>query len=89
MVERESKRAELPFVPARPESEDEPPSADLVNGIGHLGEQRRIAPTRAGDERAQSDPVGDGRDRGEQRPPLPHPGGCAIVGVEHQMIGNP
>jgi hypothetical protein len=77
----------LPFGPARPEPQDQPPAADLVDRVGHLREQRRIPEAGAGDERAEFDPPGGGGERGQQGPALP--GADRAAGVEpevHQQV---
>ena len=56
MVVREAERAELGLVPARTETQDEPAAADLVDGGGLLGEERRVVEVRARDERPELDP---------------------------------
>jgi hypothetical protein len=66
-VERQTERLELGSVPPRPQTEGQPPSADLVHGGCHLGEDRRVAERGAGNERSESDPGRRGRDRREER----------------------
>ena len=61
----------LVFRPYAAESGDEPPSTDLVDRVGHLGQERRVAVVRIGDERPDQDP---GRRNGHgrrDRPALP------------------
>jgi hypothetical protein len=60
-------------VPSGTKAEDQPARTHLVDGIGHLGEQRRVAERRAHDQRPELDArrgLGQGR---EQRPTLPDP----------------
>ena len=38
------------FVPSCAEAEDQPASADVIDGTGHVGEQVRVAVTDTGDE---------------------------------------
>ena len=37
------------------QAEDEPATADLIDRVGHLGQQRRVAIRGAGDQRAECD----------------------------------
>ncbi len=43
VVEGHAERPKLRFVSARAQPEDQAPPAHLVQGIGQLGEQRRVA----------------------------------------------
>ena len=54
VVEREAERVVLRSVPARPEAQDETPGADLVQGDGHLGQQRRVPEAGAQDPGADA-----------------------------------
>src|SRR5438128_6962592 len=71
MVVREAIRFELELVPPGAEPEDQPAPADLVDGRGDLGEHCRVVEVRTGDQRAELDPTGNRRKRGERRPCLP------------------
>ena len=73
VVEGKAEGAVLRLVPARAETEDQPAAADLVDGVGHLGQQGRVAETGADDQGAELDPPGGGRQRREERPALPGP----------------
>src|SRR3954468_9732853 len=53
--------------PARSDTEDEPPVADVVDGARHVGEQARVAVRVARDERAELRGRRLRRDRAEQR----------------------
>ena len=61
------------LVPAGAEAEDEATAGDFVDGVGDLGQQRRVAVTGAGDEGTDLDARGDGGERGDVRPALPRP----------------
>ena len=71
VVEGVAEGAVLRLVPAGAEAQDQPAAADLVDRVGHLRQQRRVAEAGADDERADLDPLGDGGQRGQQRPALP------------------
>ena len=77
VVQPAAGRAELVAVlvvvalePARPDAEDEPAAADVVDGPGHVGEQLRVAVAVAGDQRADLDPRGRLGPGAEHRPAL-------------------
>src|SRR3954447_5041305 len=55
MVEGEAEGAVFRRVPAGAEREDQAATADLVDSVGHLGQQRRVAKARAGHQRRQLD----------------------------------
>ena len=50
-------------------------TADLVDRVGHLGEQSRITESGAGDKRAELDPLSDSRERGRSENPSQTPSG--------------
>ena len=64
--------AVLVLVPARPDAEDQPSVADVVDGHRLLGQQGRVAERVARDEDAEPDPTRPDSDRGEERPGLGH-----------------
>ena len=55
---------------ARPDAEDQPPSADVVDGARHVGEQVRVAVTDAGDKEPDLGVRGDLTPRRERGPAL-------------------
>jgi hypothetical protein len=57
-------------VPARADTHDEPPSAELLEGGAHLREQRRVAEALAQDQVAVSQPRKSSRQVGQQGPAL-------------------
>ena len=71
VVKRVAKCAELRLMPAGAETEDQSAAADLVDRVGHLGEQSRITESGAGDKHAELDPFGDSSERGQKRKSLP------------------
>ena len=89
VVVRVAERPELGLVPAGPEAEHQPASADLVDGHRLLGEQRRVVEARAGDERAELHPARDRGDRREGRPRLPRPARLAIRPAIEQVLAEP
>ena len=75
-------------MPARAESQHEPSAAYLVDGLGHLGQQRRAPEPNARNERADLHPCGTGRQCREQRPALPRAMRFLAFGFEYQVIGH-
>ena len=73
MVEREAERAVLGLVPAGSETEDQPSSADLVDGRRLLRQHRRGMEARRCDERTELDPRRGRRQGSQHRPALPGP----------------
>ena len=71
IVERVAEGAELGFHVTGAEAQDEPAVADLVYGVGHLGEQRGIAKARAGYKGAEFDAVRGRGERCENGPAFP------------------
>src|SRR5215217_3433552 len=71
VVVGESEGRVLGFMPAGTETEDQPAAADLVDGVGHLGNQSRIAEAGAGYERTDLESPGRGGKCGQQRPGIP------------------
>ena len=66
-------------------------SADFINCVRHLGQQGRIAETRADNERAELDARCDGRQRREYRPTVQQATRwpVRIAEVEDQMVWHP
>src|SRR5205823_4239318 len=60
-------------------------ATDLVERVGHLGQQGRLAEAGAGNERPECDSPGDGRERAQQRPGLPAPARLALRNDEGAM----
>src|SRR3989304_10102709 len=71
MVERESECSILGLVPPRPEPQDQPAAADLVDGGRLLGQDGRVVERDAGHERPEIDSLGDAGGGGPGRPGLP------------------
>jgi hypothetical protein len=83
------------LLPAGPQAEDQAAAADLLERVGHLGQQGRVAKAGAGDERAEGDALGDHGQRAEQRPGLVRAVAPAVrdhdrrrVAVD-QVVGHP
>ncbi len=100
MVERVAKGDVLRLVPTGAETENEAPTGDLVDGIGDLRQQGRVAERGAAHQRADLDPGGHRRQSGEQGPALPRSlhllSGEAIDevvrvpdGIEAELLGHP
>ena len=70
VVLREPERVVLRVVPPGPEAEDQPSTAHLVGGRGHLGHERGVAEARAQDERADLDAFGRGGEGAHDGPGL-------------------
>ena len=89
VVVRQAEGAVLGLVPAGAEAEDEAAAADLGDRRRHLREQAGRVEARAGDERAERDPLGHGGECGEQGPGLPRAAlGTTVTAVE-EMIAEP
>ena len=70
VVKRVAVGGELRFVPAGAEGEDQAAAADLVEGVGDLGEERGVAEGRAEHDRAKFHAGGrHGSARGRSNPP--------------------
>src|SRR5512146_2243880 len=89
MVERIAERLILRLMPARAESQDEAPVADLVQAVGHLRQQRGIAERRGGDERAERDAVCDGGERAQEREDFPGAKLLRVWSPEDQVVRQP
>ena len=88
-LERHAERRELGLVPAGAQAEDEPPTADLVERLGHLREQRRVPQRHRRDVGAEPDPRhGDG-ERREQRHGFPGPAPRDRRVAEPEVVGDP
>ena len=68
-----AKGAVVDLVIARADPEDGAAAADRVDGVGHLGEQRRVAESHAEHQGAELDGLGAGRQGGNLRPAFPQP----------------
>src|SRR5581483_2522345 len=89
MVVGEPERPVLGLVPPRAEAEDEPAAADLGDRRRHLRQQPGWVEARAGDERSERHPLGDSRQRREQRPDLPGAALVASVAAVEQVVAEP
>ena len=65
-----SRTRRSPLEPARPDAEDQPAVAHVVDGAGHVGEQFGVAVAVAGDQRADLDAAGLLGPGAEHRPAL-------------------
>ncbi len=63
--------AVLELVVTGAQPEDQPPVADLIDGIGHLGKQGRIAEPHAEHQGTEFHFARRGSESGQQRPALP------------------
>src|SRR5207302_485867 len=77
------------LVPSRAKSEDQPSTADLIHGGGHLGEHRRVVKARGGDKRPDCDSAGHGRDARQHRPCLPRSACSMDIVAIKEMIAKP
>ena len=92
MVEGIAEGMVLRLVPAGAEPEDQPAAGDLLDRVRHLGQQGRVAETGATDQRADLDPLGDGRHAAQQRPAFPGAQVSVVAGesaIKQEMIRNP
>jgi len=95
VVERVAEGVVLGLVPAGAEAEQQAPAAHVVEGVGDLGEQGRVAEAVAGDEWPDGGGGGGLGDGAEQREGLPDAARLALVhddraGVaEDQVVRNP
>ena len=88
MIERIAEHREFRLVPARAEAQDQPTAAHLVDCIGHLGKECRVAERRAHDQRSQLDASRRLRQSRKQRPGLPDTTSLTIP-LEEEMVGDP
>lgn len=70
-VEWVAERPKFRFVPAGPEAEDQPATADFVDRVRHFGQEGRITEVCADDDRSGFDTLGNRRQRRQDRPALP------------------
>lgn len=89
MVEGEAKGPVLGLVPAGAQPQDQPPPADLVHGMGHLGQQGRVTEGIAGHQGAQLHPLRGSRQRRKHAPALPDAGGLAGLEAVEQVVVDP
>ena len=96
--EREAVREMLPLVPAGAHADVQATTGDVVDRGGHSREHARMAEGRRRDERAEPDPLGDGRQPGEGRPGIERVGVPAddrrvVIGAEEAFepvpLGEP
>ena len=89
----------LGLVPSRPDAHVQPPAAYVVDGDGHLGEERGVAVAVAGDHHAAAGAPGGGGERRERGPALEngevragqYRGGDVVRGpqtVEAEVVGE-
>ena len=78
----------LGLVPPGAEPQHDAPAADLVEGVGHLRQQRRVAEARAGDERPEVDAAGRLRHRAEHRPHLPDAAALSLRHVDRRDVAG-
>jgi len=89
MIEGQPERLVLRLVPARADAQDQAPVAHLVEGGGHLREDRRITEGIAEHQGADLHPVCRFRQRGQHGPALPDPRGRRTGAAVHEMVGEP
>src|SRR5215212_11338211 len=77
------------LVPAGTQSEDEATTADLLDGVGHLGQQRGVTKRRGHDQRTDLWLFGDRRQRRDERPALPHATRLFAGYTMDEVIGDP
>ncbi len=89
MVERQAEGAELLLVPARTEGRHEPAAAQLVDRRDLPRQDPGRVERRAGDERAERDPLGDAGQPGERRPAVPRATLRTPVPAVEQVVADP
>jgi len=77
------------FVAPSAKTQNKPAAAQLIDGVGDLGQQRGIAKARGHDEGSDFDAGGRNRQRTKQRAALPGTLRIPPFVVDKQMIGNP
>ena len=89
LVERKAEGAELRVVPARPETEDQPPAGDLVDRARRAWRASPGRGTRSPRRAARADPLGRLGEGGEHRPHLPRPARRPVGVAVEQMVAEP
>jgi hypothetical protein len=89
LIERDAVARELRLVPARADTQDDPPAAHLVERLGHLGEQRRMAERDGEDIGAERHATGRRGQRRQQRPRLPGTAPFPARIPEPHMVRDP
>jgi ATPase subunit of ABC transporter with duplicated ATPase domains len=89
MIEGHAERLVLRLVPARADAQDQAPVAHLVEGGGHLRQDRRIAEGIAEHQGADLHPLCRFGQRGQHGPALPDPRGRLTGTAVHEMVGQP
>ena len=89
VVERDPERVELRLVPSGAEAQDEAPSADLVDGRRHLGQDRGIAERDCQDDGPDLHARCVGGEGREHRPALVDAGRGLARGSKEEVVVNP
>jgi ATPase subunit of ABC transporter with duplicated ATPase domains len=89
MIEGHTERLVLRLVPASADAQDQAPVAHLVEGGGHLRQDRRIAEGVAEHQGTDLHPLCRFRQRGQHGPALPDPCGRLTGAAVHEMVGQP
>ena len=89
IVERDVVARELDLVPAGADAEDDATATHLVERLGHLREEGRVAEGEGQDVRAELDPGRGRRERGQQRPRLPGAAPVAVGITEADVVRHP
>jgi len=89
MIEGHTERLVLRLVPARADAQDQAPVAHLVEGGGHLRQDRRIAEGIAEHQGTDLHPLCRFGQRGQHGPALPDPCGRLTGAAVHEMVGQP
>ena len=89
VVEGHPQARELGGMPAGAEAQDQPAVADLIERVGLLGDERRVAIAHAQHEGAQLHPMGDRGDGGQECPRLPEAERRRVARSIQQMVRQP